>query len=161
MTNDKELQLIDLAAWARVQIAGRAPDFKVGEKYLDRRFIIPRNDFANVYLHEMNADDDDRALHDHPYDNASLILAGGYLEHVPDGPSIERKPGDFVTRKAEDAHRLELYRDGDGKPVTCLSLFLTGPRRREWGFHCPNGWIPWQEFVDPDNTGEKGRGCGD
>lgn len=161
MTNDKELQLIDLAAWARAFIANRAPDFTIGDNYLRRWFVAPRNDFANIYIHEMLADDDDRALHDHPYDNSSLILAGGYIEHVDGGVYEERKPGDHVTRQAHELHRLELYRDDKGQPIPCLSLFYTGPRYREWGFQCPKGWVPWYNFVDSADGGKIGRGCGD
>ena len=52
------------------------------------------------------------------------------------------------------AHRLELI---DGP---CWTLFVTGPRYREWGFHCPQrGWVPWKEFTSADNSGEIGRGC--
>lgn len=41
-----------------------------------------------------------------------------------------------------------------------ITLFITGPRVREWGFWCPKiGWRHWRVFTDPDNTGQIGRGC--
>lgn len=42
----------------------------------------------------------------------------------------------------------------------CWTLFLFGPKRREWGFHCEGkGWVPWQEFTAAGKPGEVGKGC--
>jgi hypothetical protein len=41
------------------------------------------------------------------------------------------------------------------------TLFITGRRVRDWGFHCPKGWVPWQEFTDPTDSGRVGKGCGE
>lgn len=150
--------------WLRIRMlrieAKRRPDFiigKPGDDYLRRWFVIPRNRFFNVYLHRFIRSDDDRALHDHPWVNMSLLLIGQYVEHtIPQGGIQLRrlyKAGDLKFRGPRYAHRVELT---DGP---CLSLFITGPRVREWGFHCPAGWRPWQEFTSPHNSGEIGRGC--
>ena len=58
----------DLAKWAET-IMAREPDFVIGDNYLRRWWVIPRNEFCSVYLHEINASDDDRAFHDHPWEN--------------------------------------------------------------------------------------------
>lgn len=51
-------------------------------------------------------------------------------------------------------HRVELI-DGD-----CWTIFVTGPRYREWGFHCADrGWVHWKKFTATDNRGEIGKGC--
>lgn len=142
-----------LAEWARGIKASREPDTVIGADYLRRWWIIPRNDYSNVYLHQLNHDDDDRALHDHPADNTSLILEGSYREITPEGSFI-RKAGDMVRRSATDPHRLEWI-----EPVT--SLFFMGPKYRNWGFHCPQGFVPWNQFVDPDNPALSGPGCGE
>lgn len=147
-----------MRAWADSVILERAPDFVIGDDYLRRWWVIPRNPFANIYLHWINRSDDDRALHDHSWDNVSVLLSGGYREHTPDG-TFDRSAGDVVQRKATDLHRLELV---DGQPA--LSLFITGPKVREWGFDCPNGWVPWQQFTGFAETGDSaavGRGCGE
>jgi hypothetical protein len=147
-----------MAAWARHIIATRDPNFVIQENYLRRWWIVPRNHFQNVYLHEINESDDARALHDHPWDNVSFILAGSYTEITPEGETV-RNPGDVVYRTATDAHRLIIP---DGGQV--LSLFLTGPIVREWGFHCPKGWRHWKDFVDLGTNGQSsliGRGCED
>lgn len=143
----------ELAAWAD-GVRDRAPDIVIGDDYIRRWWIIPRNDYMNIYLHQTNHDDDDRALHDHPGDNTSLILRGSYREIMPDGSRI-RKPGDVVQRKAADAHRLEVVEG----PV--LSLFYMGTKYRQWGFHCPQGFVQWNLFVDPDDPTKAGPGCGE
>lgn len=147
--------LEDLQAWARGIMQTRQPDFIIGESYLRRWWLVPRNDGCNVYLHEINKSDDDRALHDHPWDNISQLLLGAYIEHTPEG-TFRREAGDIVHRKATAAHRLEVI---PGEQA--ISLFITGPKVREWGFHCPKGWVPWREFVDERDTGQVGRGCGE
>ena len=140
--------------WAR-DVMRRKPDFVIGNDYLLRWWIIPRNEGCNIYLHEILHSDDDRALHDHPWANTSYILSGGYIEHTPDGV-FERKTGDIVERSADDLHRIDVI---DGQ--SCVSLFITGPKVRDWGFECPQGWVPWQDFTDPTDSSQVGRGCGE
>lgn len=149
-----------MLAWAHGIMASRPPDFTIGDDYMKRWWVIPRNDFANVYLHAMTGDDDDRALHDHPWPSTSVILDGGYIEYTPDGQFL-RQPGDVVSRAADSLHRVQLLRDILGSPVPSVSLFLTGAVEREWGFACPQGWRHWREFVDDHDSGQVGRGCGD
>ena len=150
--------LAQMQDWARAVMAQRPPDFVIGEParpYLRRWFVVPRNALQNVYLHEILRSDDDRALHDHPWDSRSWVLDGGYLEHTPTGAHW-RAPGWTGTRLATDAHRLEIP---DDRPA--VSLFFTGPRVRDWGFHCPNGWRHWQEFTGGEHGELVGKGCGE
>ena len=147
--------LTDMQAWAASRMV-MLPDFTIGDPvYLERWWIVPRNEQQNVYLHRILRDDDDRALHDHPWDNVSYVIAGSYREITPDGTFI-RQPGDVVKRQATDMHRLELI---DGEP--CVSLFFTGQKVREWGFDCPGGWVHWRDFTAGENGELVGRGCGE
>lgn len=167
-----------LSAVARRYAARRPPDFIIGtvdDPYVHRWWVIPRNKVCNIYLHLFLRDDDDCALHDHPWDNASLVLASGYNEVVPVDvlepagltKSIERRPGDLIRRTAEDAHRVVLRRDEHGRPIPAWSLFMTGKLRRTWGFWCPKGWRHYKKFVelkiDSEGRGVSsvGRGCDD
>jgi hypothetical protein len=147
--------LADMEAWARSIMLSRQPDYVIGEDYLRRWWITPRNAFCNVYLHEILRSDIDRALHDHPWGNSSYLIAGRYVEHTPSGRFL-RVAGDFVERSAMSLHRLEVL-PGE----TVISLFMTGPKVREWGFECPNGWVHWQDFTDPNESTRVGRGCGE
>lgn len=144
------------------RITRRAPDFVIGgaeRPYLRRWFVIPRNAVFNVYLHQFLRSDDDRALHDHPWANCSVLLRGSYIEHTIAAGGIHQRrflvAGEVRMRwSGRFAHRVELF---DGP---CWTLFITGPRYREWGFHCPDqGWIPWHRFTADNDSGAVGRGC--
>lgn len=145
----------DMAAWAEDLMADRDPDFIIGDHYLLRWWVIPRNQLYNLYLHDIRKSDDDRAMHDHPWENTSLLLSGGYIEHTPEGV-FERKVGDIVHRKPTDLHRLEVI-----PGQRAISLFATGPKVRDWGFQCPKGWVSWQDFTSPTDSSKTGRGCGE
>lgn len=140
----------------------RSPDVEIGgsdNPYLRRWWLLPRNRFFNVYLHQFCRSDDDRALHDHPWWNLSILLRGRYVEHTIDAGGVnvrtERTAGQWKFRRAESAHRIELH---DGP---CWTVFITGPRIREWGFHCPQGWRHWRIFTSGPNGETIGRGCGE
>lgn len=145
---------------AVVIAARRPPDFVIGgddNPYLRRWWVIPRNRVFNVYLHHFMRSDDDRALHCHPWINASILLTGEYDEHTIAAGGVHSRhtyrAGDIKLRRAKAAHRVELT---DGP---CWTLFITGPTIRQWGFHCPGGWRPWQEFTKPGDSGSIGKGC--
>lgn len=117
-----------------------APD---GEPYLFRWHLLPRNPLANVYFHIQIKSDPERPLHDHPWDNFSVILRGGYDElwdEFPGRPGAlvvrEFRAGDTVRRKAEEAHRLLLPEQF----LYTMTLFSTGPYLRSWGYWYPDGW---------------------
>lgn len=148
-------------------LSRRAPDFVIGgheRPYLLRWFVIPRNPFFNVYLHEFRRSDDDRALHDHPWIfNASWILRGKYIEHTIKAGGLlfrtHRQTGDFKLRFGKAPHRVELINE-NGEPLSCWTLFITGPRVREWGFYCmERGWIHWKKFTATNDPGDVGAGC--
>lgn len=154
MSGQYTASLAELQVWAE-GIMTREPDFVIGADYLRRWWVIPRNDSQNVYLHDIRKSDDDRALHDHPWANTSFLILGGYIEHTPEG-SFERRAGDVINRAAGSSHRLEVI------PGTrAISLFVTGPKEREWGFACPQGWVHWRDFTNPEDSSKTGRGCGE
>lgn len=151
----------------------REPDLVIGPKddpYMRRWYVIPRNRWFNIYLHNMKKSDYDRALHDHPGWNVSVVLKGGYLEHVP-GESFYGKllrypsqtkntfwrgAGAVVFRRATALHRLELPDGGEA-----WSLFINGPKSRVWGFSCEKGWVPFHEMVVTENGVSITKGCPD
>lgn len=131
---------------ARRVMERRPPDFVIGradDVYLRRWWVIPRNPVCNIYLHDICHSDDDRALHDHPWANCTIVLLGMYVEHTIQAGGVHRRVlrrgGDIVLRRAKAAHRLETLPGSEG----ALTLFLTGPRLRRWGFHHPDGWRAW------------------
>lgn len=145
--------------WARGVMTSRPPDQIITDgdlPYMERWWIIPRNPAGGVYLHRILRSDKD-VPHDHPWRNTSYVLEGTYMEQDLNGEQTPRVPGDIVHRSASRAHRLILPEGG----IPVISLFLIGPWERDWGFHCPKGWVPWWEFVDPNDKGRVGRGCGE
>lgn len=152
-----------LANWGETLIASRAPDFVIGpadDPKVHRWFVIPRNPFANVYIHKFFRSDPE-VPHDHPWDNRTIVLRGEYDETIVYNErciTTRRVAGDIVERYASKAHRIILPPEA---PPT-ITLFLTGPIIRDWGFHCPQGWVHWKDFVELRPGGnEPGRGCGE
>jgi hypothetical protein len=88
------------------------PDFVIREDYLQRWWLAKiekqhnhqrlgelkdhtfKSEHHNCYLHRVTGSDDDRAMHDHPWVNASFIISGSYIEHTPVGEYI-RSPGEM------------------------------------------------------------------
>lgn len=171
---------MSIADWLIRRSEKRPPDFVIGgadRPYLLRWWLTPWRGWTerakhdrrawvnwlgklselliNAYLHQFWRSDDDRALHTHPWlFNISILLRGTYLEHTAKGVR-RREAGDIVFRWGAAAHRIELT---DG-PV--WTLFITGPKVREWGFLCPQGFVHWRIFTAADDRGAIGRGCGE
>lgn len=121
----------------------RVPDRVYGSPddpvpYLIRWHLIPKNKIFNIYLHHFVRGDMDHELHDHPWANVSFLLQGEYTEETQKGQKIY-KAGALKFRGASFAHRVDLH---DGP---CWSLFMTGPRIRDWGFYHEDGWVAASE----------------
>lgn len=102
--------------------------------------LLHREDGSKIYFHEwLRSDPDD--LHDHHYDNVSVILDVGYWEITPSDRRWHG-PGSVIFRKAEEPHRIEIDAD---KPRP-KSLFITAKARRSYGYHTGGGWMPWYEY---------------
>lgn len=159
--------------WLVGLLSGK-PHFYIGGRenpYMLRWFLIPRNGWLNIYLHKFMRDDDDRAMHDHPWWFVSVMLRGCYREDryvelrgngfvSPYIDSSVRRWLSIAIRRATDRHRVTLRKDTSGRPVPCWTLVVTGPRVREWGFWCPQGFVHWKDFVASDDEGNTGKGCG-
>jgi hypothetical protein len=128
---------IDRAQYLR---GSRARDAVEGP-YLDRFFLFRVPGVCGVFLHRFWSSDADDP-HDHPWDNFSLVLRGRLREWHHDGTSHMLRPGSMRVRRARELHRLELV----GAPGTVWTLFVHGPRYREWGFLRPSGWwrVPYR-----------------
>lgn len=119
------------------------PDRVNNEPYLTRYylFIKDRKWFPfNVFLHNFHKGDLDD-LHDHPWPYFTLILRGGYWEHTPKG-KYWRAPGHFRFSGPTSLHRIELE-----PGVDTWTLFIPGPKLREWGFIQDGKWIQHEEYL--------------
>lgn len=142
--------------WWRQLLSGRPHQIitnDVGVPYLERWYVFPKNRWFKVYVHRFLRSDEDRALHDHPWDFVSVILRGRYIEHREQGSTL-RLPFSVAYRPAETRHRVQLYRNlVTGIEDPCLTLIVTGPKVREWGFWCAERFVHWRQWGP--------RGCGE
>ena len=128
-------------------------DRESDEPYLERYYLFlkDRDRFPfNVFLHKfLKGDPDD--VHDHPWPYATLILKGGYYEWLPQFDSkgnkiaemcVWRGPGSFRICRANSYHRIEL-----DPSVTAWTLFMPGPKKRDWGFLVNNKWIQHEQYL--------------
>lgn len=153
-------RLNQIADWATIRMM-RPPSEHLNDDrglYLSRWYVFRARWFANIYLHKFHKSDDVRAMHNHPWFNASLLLMGSYIEHTLKG-SYRRSPGHFYFRPPWRYHRVELLKDERGDEIPCYTLFLTGPKVQRWGFLCPHGFRPWRIFHAKKPDG-KTVGCG-
>ena len=123
------------------------------QPYLERYYVFlkDRTWFPfNIFIHKfLRSDPDD--VHDHPWPYATLILKGGYYEHIPNfnpaGALVGhtrywRGPGHFRICSANSYHRIEL-----DPSITAWTLFMPGPQKREWGFLVNNRWIHNETYL--------------
>ena len=128
------------------------------EPYLERYYLFlrERERFPfNVFLHKfLKSDPDD--VHDHPWPYATLVLKGGYWEWIPHFDTVGRKtgeyqvwrgPGHFRISKANSFHRIELDPD-----IVAWTLFVPGPKQRDWGFLVGNKWVPQEQYFQLRKT---------
>lgn len=104
--------------------------------YLTRLFLL-HTPWFSVMMHWLKPDPQPD-MHDHPVTFLSLILRGFYVEQIATGGLQKCRWWNF--KRATDAHRIVWT-----APNT-LTLVITGPRRREWGFITPKGWVPWRMY---------------
>jgi len=105
----------------------------------------------NAFLHNIRGSDEP-TYHDHPWPYMTIILCGGYWEHVPiidsegyviGDKKIWRGPGTVRFAKSSQYHWLEM-----GEKST-WTLFLRFKRCQEWGFlqFMTNEKIHWKEWT--------------
>lgn len=101
-------------------------------------FLTP---WGTLRIHHILRSDEDRHMHDHPFDFTSFLLKGSYTEVTKD--SVHPLSGDryklwprfsLIKKVAEDAHRLILS-------DSVWTFVVGGPKRRAWGFWTETGWI--------------------
>ncbi|SHS18209.1 Uncharacterised protein [Mycobacteroides abscessus subsp. abscessus] len=148
-------------SWLSILLSGQ-PHQVIGEDprdpYLRRWFLWPRNRFVNLYGH-LFEHSDPPPIHNHPWPFLTIVVKGSYLEVTRTGV-IERRAGSVAFRRSQHSHRIMLPTDAEGHDIPCITVVLTGPRRRHWGFWCPGStktdeerFVPWEQFGS--------RGCGE
>lgn len=84
----------------------------------------------SIRVHHICRQDQDRHLHDHPWNARTFILRGHYFEHVGGQPFVRmRKRGDTASIPHNLFHRIVAVPEGG-----VWTLFVTGRYRHKWGF---------------------------
>lgn len=127
----------------------RPPAKRIGECYLTRWHVLPKNRLFNIYLHHVQADDPDDKLHDHPWlFNCSIVLRGRIEETLGRGQRLLEQ-GSVTARVSRAPHRLALQSDDS------LTLFITGPKIRRWGFYTDQGWVDSGDYLQAEGDGRR------
>lgn len=107
MTNDKELQLTDLAAWARAKMQG-PPDVDGPVRVW---FVTPRNEMLQVSICEMRESGQ-------RFRGEALILSGG-------GTEVAIVAREFLVGDTAPWGRpIDLKTDEKGKPIPVVALVV-------------------------------------
>jgi hypothetical protein len=99
-----------------------------------RRYRLLELPWFRIYIHQILKEDRDGDEHDHPWDFASLILRGGYVEQS-NGNLRTKKVGNLSVCKRPTTHLLYKI-----LAPTWTFIFSWG-RRTEWGYNTPKGWV--------------------
>lgn len=121
-----------------------------GQSGADRRGGFP----LSMRLHHIVLPDQDRDLHDHPWNARTVILRGWYDEVRMERPY--RSVWDFIqvpVRYRRAAGRTSTLKYGEYHCISALSdggvwtLFITGRYRGGWGFLVNGVKVPWRRYL--------------
>ena len=115
-------------------------------------------------IHHIMRPDEDRDLHDPPWNARTIILRGWYTEqrlldhedpvlaglNVPSGAQAT----EYIDRHAGDTARLnhgEYHRIDELSPGGVYTLFITSKWRGDWGFLVNGVKVPWRTYTGTDD----------
>jgi hypothetical protein len=134
----------------RAQRTPYSPIVKDGDLYMERFWLFnPYPDSGqsgadrkpwrfplSIRIHHIWLPDQDRDLHDHPWNARTVILRGWYRE------AKLREEGDTATLKFGEYHRItDVSHDG------VWTLFITGKYRGTWGFNVDGIKVQWRTYL--------------
>lgn len=119
--------------------------------------VTPISWLPSVRIHHILRRDEDRHLHDHPWDARTIILNGEYVEKrllgyfgPPERPLnglFRRMPGDTAAVRFGEYHAITEVSEGG-----VWTMFITFGYRGTWGFLVAGKKVPWREYMaqNPD-----------
>lgn len=96
----------------------------------------------SVRIHHILRADEDRHLHDHPWNARTIILWGWYIEIREDGRYHLRDTGTTAHLNFGEYHRITRV-----SPGGVWTLFITWRRRGTWGFKVNGRKVSWKEYL--------------
>lgn len=113
----------------------------------------------SIRIHHIRLADQDRDLHDHPWNARTFILQGNYVEerenpeyesalpthafNSPIGPRIRRSAGDTARLNFGEFHRIDSVSTGG-----VWTLFVSGPYQGTWGFLVDGVKVKWRDYLE-------------
>ena len=92
-------------------------------------------------VHLIMRPDQDRHLHDHPWNARTIILSGGYIETRENGHTFMRSRGQTASLKFGEFHKIDHVMPGGA-----MTLFLTWRYQGTWGFLVNGRKVPHSEM---------------
>ena len=156
-----------VAAWLinRAMRTPYSPIVKDGELYMERFWLFnPYPDTGesgadrtswqfpiSIRIHHIALPDQDRDLHDHPWNARIFILRGAYREVRRFGPgldvTIDRLAGETATLKFGEYHAITDVSTGG-----VWTMFVTGKYRGTWGFWVNGAKVQWRKYLGLQET---------
>lgn len=110
----------------------------------------------SIRIHHIVEPDQDRDMHDHPWNARTIILRGSYsevrplrdptlqylLRNLSDRHHYTRSAGETAKLKFGEYHRITSISDGG-----VYTMFVTGRYRGTWGFNVDGVKVPWREYL--------------
>lgn len=147
---------------AVVSYAMNRPYFDIynedGALYMRRWWLLPKfalgkdengNPFPKKWvswfaprLHHIVRPDEDRHLHDHPFNYRTMIIEGWYLEEDIWGSVKLCDTGSTRTGTAQTFHKINEISDGG-----VWTIFITKRRVHDWGFLVDGRKVHWKEYI--------------
>lgn len=106
------------------------------------RLMLARTPWFGLYLHVIRRPDWAQCQHDHPWAFLTIILRGGYEEHIGTSTFI-RRPGYVGYRPRGFEHRIVRLLNGNA-----VTLVVRGRNHEKWGFRTLLGWVHWEKYRD-------------
>ena len=99
----------------------------------------------SIRLHCIHRPDNDRDMHDHPWDARTFILKGAYIEKRLIGNAevtFYRLAGDTAKLNYGEYHRITNVSVGG-----VWTLFVTWKYKGVWGFLVDGKKVPWKQYL--------------
>jgi hypothetical protein len=112
-------------------------DIVIDDQIYMRRYLLIRfgRNWPQLRIHHIRLADAGRELHDHPFDFASFLMKGAYVEEQPHTEKLRRRFS-LAFRRATAMHRInELHGD-------VWTLVVASKIKRRWGFMVDGKWVP-------------------
>jgi hypothetical protein len=134
-----------------VHIYGKDGEMYMGRWWLFNPYPHPEEQRKNwfpisIRVHWIRRKDEDRDLHDHPWNARTIILKGSYAEVREGGARHFRFTGNTAKLKFGEYHRITAV-----PPEGAWTLFITGKYRGTWGFLVDGVKVQWRKYLGQES----------